>query len=200
MESKTIYLVRHGKIKMPNNQRSYIGQLDLPLSEEGRKQAQELSSKLSNKKIDAIYCSDLSRCVDTAKEIADKHGIIPKTRVDLREISLGKWEGLAFSEVAQRFPEEFNKRGEDIAHFLTPKGESFADCSIRVQGAFHDILREPFQNIVIVGHAGINRLITCHILGVPLNNLFTISQDYGCLNIIMTGKFGYRLKLLNSTS
>jgi alpha-ribazole phosphatase len=200
MESKMIYLVRHGKIKLVDTERRYIGQLDLTLTVEGYKQAQALSSQLSLEKIDAVYCSDLSRCMSTAKVIADRHGLIPKARTDLREISLGKWEGLSFSDGARRFPEEFKQRGEDIGYFRPPDGESFADCRNRVLAAFADILQSPFNHIVIVGHAGINRLIICHMLGIPLNNLFTISQDYGCLNILKVANFGYRVKLLNSTS
>ena len=197
MEQKTIYLVRHGKIKT-DSQRSYIGQIDLPLTEEGRMQAQALAGKFSKLNIDEIYCSDLSRSRDTAQEIAMAHGLVPLERADLREISLGKWGGLKFAEVARRYPREFKQRGTDIGYFRPPGGESFADCSKRVLTAFQDILEKPNNNILIVGHAGINRLIICHVLGLPLDNLFRIGQDYGCLNIILSGKFGYRLKLLNA--
>ncbi|NLT96489.1 MAG: alpha-ribazole phosphatase [Clostridia bacterium] len=197
MDQKTIYLVRHGKIKT-DTQRCYIGQIDLPLTGEGFQQAKALSNKLGRLKIEAVYSSDLSRSRDTAKEIALKHGLIPQERADLREISLGKWEGVTFAEVSTRYPEEFKRRGEDIGYFRPPGGESFADCSQRIVAAFQDILKTPFQNIVIVGHAGINRVLICHVLGLPLDNLFRISQDYGCLNVIIAGKFGYRLKLLNA--
>ena len=194
---KTIYLIRHGKIDLKDGERRYIGQIDIPLTEEGRGQAKALALKLRQLKIEAIFCSDLSRSRETAREIAMEHGLDLLERKDLREISLGKWEGLKFAEVAQRYPREFKQRGADIGYFRPPGGESFADCSQRVVAAFYDILNTEYKNILIVGHAGVNRLLLCHVLGIPLNNLFRIGQDYGCLNIISKGKFGFRVKLIN---
>ncbi|NLW25311.1 MAG: alpha-ribazole phosphatase [Clostridia bacterium] len=194
---KTIYLIRHGKIDLKDGERRYIGQIDIPLTEEGREQAKALALKLRQLKIEAIFCSDLSRSLDTAREIAKEQELVPLARKDLREISLGKWEGLKFAEVAQRYPREFKQRGADIGYFRPPGGESFADCSQRVQAAFYDILSNKHKNILIVGHAGVNRLIICHVLGLPLNNMFRIGQDYGCTNIILKGKFRFRVKLLN---
>ncbi|MBS3976691.1 MAG: histidine phosphatase family protein [Syntrophomonadaceae bacterium] len=200
MEQKLIYLVRHGKIELEDDHRRYIGQIDPPLCKEGKEQARSLGDRLNRVKIEGVFCSDLSRSVDTAREIAVRHGLISQERADLREISLGRWEGLKFAEVARCYPKEFKERGADIGYFRPPGGESFADCSGRVVAAFHEIVQSPFNSVAIVGHAGINRLIICHILGLPLANLFRISQDYACLNIIMAGDFGFRLKLLNQTT
>ena len=133
---KTIYLIRHGKIDLKDGERRYIGQIDIPLTEEGREQAKALALKLRQLKIEAIFCSDLSRSLDTAREIAKEQELVPLARKDLREISLGKWEGLKFAEVAQRYPREFKQRGADIGYFRPPGGESFADCSQRVVAAF----------------------------------------------------------------
>jgi probable phosphoglycerate mutase len=52
-------------------------------------------------------------------------------------------------------------------------------------------------NILIVGHAGINRLLLCHMLGMPIENLFRFSQDYACINIIVYERGQYCVKLLN---
>lgn len=200
MEPKMIYLIRHGKIEREDEQRCYIGQIDLPLSKEGRIQAKQLSARLSKLKIDAVFSSDLSRSLETATQIAAVHRLIPQVRPDLREIAMGDWEGLTFAEVARSYPKEFKQRGADIGYFRPPHGESFADCSHRVIAVFHEIINSSFHNIVILGHAGVNRLLICHVLGMPLANLFRISQDYACLNVIMIGDFGYRLKLLNSNT
>lgn len=200
MAQKVIYLVRHGRIELQDNQRRYIGQIDLPLNDKGKEQARLLAQRLSQIKIEAVYCSDLSRSVDTAKEIAARHDLFPLARADLREVSLGKWEGLKFAEVASRFPKEFRERGVDIGYFRPPGGESFSDCQTRVVEAFHEILSTSFEKIAIVGHAGVNRLLICHMLGMQLANLFRISQDYACLNIIQADEYGFRLKLLNGLS
>lgn len=199
MGFKKIYLVRHGSIKVDNEQKSFIGQIDLPLSDEGLEQVSRLGEMLRKIKITSVYCSDLERSIVTAGVISAYHNVDPTVRSELREISLGDWEGLTFAEVINRYPAEFKQRGADIVNFSPHNGESFYDCSKRVIKAFEDIIMESTGNTVIAGHAGVNRLIICHVLGMPIENLFNISQDYGCLNIIFTGKSHSRLMLMNDT-
>lgn len=197
MEPRTVYLVRHGKIRQEDDQRRYIGQLDLPLSEEGIRQAQVIQKRLAQAVIGAVYCSDLARSRRTAELIAGDRAVAVIPRSGLREIALGEWEGCSFADIARRFPEEFKARGADIGYYRVPGGESFADCSRRVTGAFHEVLGSSRGDILIVGHAGVNRLLLCHMLGMPVANLFRISQDYGCINIIQCSNAGYQVKLLN---
>lgn len=199
MGQKVIYLIRHGKPELVDEQRRFIGQIDLPLSAEGQRQAQMLGAKLKSRKIDAVYCSDLIRSVETSREIASLHGLEPQVRPQLREIGLGKWDGVTFSEIARVYPKEFRQRGNDIVYFRPPEGESFADCNTRALAAFQEINRASHENIVIVGHAGVNRLLLCHILGMPLNNLFRIAQSYACMNIILVNETSYQVNSLNMT-
>jgi probable phosphoglycerate mutase len=197
METRKIYLARHGRIRLEDDQRRYIGQLDLPLSGEGVRQAEVLAKRLGQTGITAVYCSDLARSRQTAEIIAAHGGKTVTPRSDLREISLGEWEGCTFVDIIRRFPDEFRARGADIAYYRVPRGESFADCSLRVVAAFHDILGKSTGDIAIAGHAGVNRLLLCHVLGLPLGNLFRIGQDYGCINIIQCSEAGFQLQLAN---
>jgi alpha-ribazole phosphatase len=195
-EPRTIYLVRHGKIELPDDQRRYIGQYDLPLAEKGIEQACCLQQRLEGARITAAYCSDLSRSRRTAEIIVNDKDIRIFVRKDLREINLGEWEGRTFTEIEREFPDEFKKRGADIANFRVPAGESFADCNNRVLAAFHDILETSSGNILIAGHAGVNRIILCYSMGVALQDLFTIQQDYGCMNIIQNSSAGLQVVLI----
>lgn len=197
MDKRTIYLTRHGKIRLEDDQRRYLGQLDPPLSEEGVRQARAMAGLLAKAAITAVYGSDLARSWQTATIIAGEKGVGAQTLRDLREISLGEWEGCTFADIARRFPDKFRARGADIAYYRVPGGESFADCSKRVVAAFHALLAVSSGDILIVGHAGVNRVLLCHILGMPLANLFRLSQDYGCLNIIQLSDTGCNLKLAN---
>src|SRR5208283_2442932 len=118
---------------------------------------------------------------------------------DLMEINLGAWEGCTFADIEQRFPEEFRKRGSDIVHYRVPAGESFDDCNKRILAAFQDILEASTGNILIVGHAGVNRMILCHIMGMPLQDLFKIRQEYGCMNVIQESFTGLQVvKIVNN--
>ena len=194
-----MFLIRHGRIQTQDDDKRYIGQIDLPLDEEGIRQSVCLQKRLAGEDISTIYSSDLSRTRKTAEIIAADRGIRIIIRKDLREISLGEWEGCTFIDIERRFPAEFKARGEDIANYRVPGGESFAECGQRVVKAFDDILRSSSGNILIVGHAGVNRLILCNVLGIPPINLFRINQDYGCLNIIKCRNTNRRVELTNDT-
>ena len=197
MAMRTVYLIRHGTIKMETDQRCYIGQLDVPLNETGFQQASNLQKRFERAAISAVYCSDLLRTRQTAEIIVANRPLELIARQDLREIHLGEWEGCTFSDIAQRFPNEFKARGVDIGYYCVPGGESFANCSSRVVAAFHEIMANSTGNVLIVAHAGVNRLLLCYMLGMPLANLFRISQDYGCLNIVHCNNSVYHVQLVN---
>jgi broad specificity phosphatase PhoE/CTP:molybdopterin cytidylyltransferase MocA len=182
---RVIYLVRHGAIQSPADPRRFIGQVDLPLNAEGFRQAEQLAEALEDVPLSAVFCSDLKRAVDTAQIIAKPHQFSCIPRRDLREISLGLWEGLTFDEVRSQHPEEFRARGFDIVHYRPPQGESFLDCALRFIPAFYEILNSTRGNILIVGHAGVNRIILSQALCRSLEGLFGIDQEYGCLNILV---------------
>jgi alpha-ribazole phosphatase len=199
MENRVIYLIRHGKIHREDDQRRYIGQIDLPLAKEGISQAQNLQKRFERADISAVYCSSLLRSIQTAKIIVDSRSLPIILREDLREINMGEWEGCTFGEIAQRFPNEFKARGVDIVSYRVPGGESFADCNRRAVAALEDIMVSTSGNLMIIGHAGLNRLLLCHMLGMPIKNIFRIGQDYGCLNVIQCGNTGYQVKLMNGS-
>jgi alpha-ribazole phosphatase len=197
MDPRLIYLARHGQIQLEDDQRRYIGQIDLPLSAEGRRQALQLKRGLAHAELGAIACSDLTRTRQTAELIAEGSGVPVRLCPELREVAMGEWEGATFRDIATRFPEAYRARGQDLAGFRVPGGESFVQCGERVVRAFEALLGSTRGPLLIVGHAGPNRLLLCHVLGLPVASLFRISQDYGCLNVIQCGTSGYQVKLVN---
>ena len=179
----TIYLLRHGALSKTWRER-FVGQIDPPLGREGIRQAEALARTLSRQRIDAIFCSDLVRSQQTASIIATAASMPFTARRDLREIALGDWEGLLRGEVAEHDPDQFAARGRNIEHHRIPGGESFADCRERVLAAWAAIIRPEWEHVVVVGHAGINRLLLCHFMGIPVVRVFSLRQDYGCVNVV----------------
>ncbi len=198
MSATTLYLVRHGAIIRVAG-KAYIGQIEAPLSEEGVEQAWALRKWLEPVHFSHVFSSDLSRAQRTGRIIASRRIKSIETIPALREICLGEWEGFTFREIEKRFPEEFAARGRDIENWRPPGGESFADCRARVMDTMRGVIGNSQGNILVVGHAGVNRLILCDILGIPIANLHSIGQDYGCLNIIDFNSERTRLRLLNYT-
>lgn len=194
----TLYLVRHGAVISVSG-KAYIGQIEAPLSEEGVEQAWALRKWLEPVHFNAAFSSDLSRAQRTCRIITGQRRILHDTLPSLREISLGEWEGFSFREIEQRFPEEFAARGRDIENWRPPAGESFADCRIRVLRTLNELLSQHQGNILIVGHGGVNRLVLCEVLGIPVKNLHSLGQDYGCVNIIDFSAKRTRVQLINYT-
>ncbi len=110
---------------------------------------------------------------------------------------MGTWDGEKFSKIKKIFPLEFEKRGNDIINYKTPCGESFFECSLRAINAFIKITKESKEDIVIISHAGINRCILCTLLKIDLKNMFSIPQDYGCINIIEKKEDEFLIKQIN---
>jgi probable phosphoglycerate mutase len=195
----TVYLMRHGDIRQ-DNVRRYIGQADIELNATGRSQAIRWRKELADIPLKRIYCSDLSRSHETACIIAEGRNAPVQPLTKLREINMGAWDGQAMDDVRAHYSGEYEKRGADMVYYRPPAGECFADVAARVIPLFEEIVRNTAGNLLIVGHAGVNRIILSHILGMPLDNLFRLRQDYGCLNVIDCGREGMRLREMNLDS
>jgi probable phosphoglycerate mutase len=184
MKKRMIYLIRHAEPLRESREKIFLGYSNPPLSPHGIRQARSLARVLQGRQIEAVYCSDLQRSKQTAEIIAAGLQVDVKSQVGLREISLGEWEGFTFGDVRQKYPAEYEKRGKDIVNYRPPGGESFADLAGRVLPAFAKIAEETAGNIVIVGHAGVNRVILCHLQQIDLRHLLSIKQEYGQVTVI----------------
>jgi broad specificity phosphatase PhoE len=148
--------------------------------------------------LSAVYCSGLTRAVQSAEIIAKPHSLSPVRIADLRERSFGLWEGMTFSEIKEDYPNEFAAWAANPLAYSPMGGETTLAVRDRVIGAVDTILSEHAgQDVAVVAHGGVNRIILCHILGIPLENLFRIEQDYAALNIIEFWEKYPVLKLLN---
>jgi len=167
------------------------------LSDTGRSQALSWRTALEHVAFRRIYCSDLVRAQLTAEILATGSPRSVTILPELREINLGQWDGLTAEQVKTKFPGEWEKRGANFAEYRPAGGESFADLSNRVVPVFADISDTSDDAVVVIGHAGVNRVMLCHVLGMPIANLFRIRQDYGALNIIERSGDLWQVCLMN---
>ncbi len=182
---RTVLLIRHGAVEGDAEGR-FLGAADVPMSAAGEAQVRGLAARLRPRVApDAIYCSDLSRSRRTAELLASGSAVPIRVRPALREIDMGDWQGLSRREVAERRPADYAARGRDIANFRPTGGESFADLAARVLPCWRDLVEDgETQVVAIAGHAGVNRVILCHLIGAPLANLFRIAQPPACVNVV----------------
>ena len=179
----TIYLIRHGETEDADACR-YKGHIDVPLSANGIEQIKKLASFLSGK-VKVIYSSGLDRAKKSAEIIAEPLGVKPFIVDELKERNFGEWEGMSFDEISGKWPDAFNAWARDPLRFSPIGGESTLDLRDRVMPAFNKIMEDhEGEDIAIVSHGGVNRVILCEMLGIPLENIFRIEQDFGALNVI----------------
>ncbi len=181
-----IYLWRHPE-PAGADQGRFLGQTDPRLSPRGRQQAAEMAQRMAEVELAAVYSSDLIRSQQAAGAISRAQpGIVrAKAMASLRELNLGRWEGKTFAQVQREFAQDVASRLQDPLGFRIPGGESLSDLAGRVLPVFKDLVESSRGKAVcLVGHAGVNRVIICWLLGAPLENLFRLQQDYACLNLI----------------
>ena len=196
MPANAIYLLRHGDSRTDDVKR-YIGRTDNPLNVTGRAQAEFWRKELQDITFQGIFCSTLRRSQETASIIAEGRETAVQALIPLQEINMGSWENLPLDELRRNAPEEYERRGANLAEHRPPGGESFHDLASRVLPLFRELGSTTTGNLLIVGHAGVNRVILCHLLNLPTKNLFQIRQEYGCLNIIHRTETGLLPYLIN---
>ncbi len=175
-----IDLMRHGE---PVGGRMYRGQRDDPLSAKGWEQMRVAVG--DHRPWDCILSSTLSRCSEFACELAARHALPLETDDRLKEIGFGAWEGRTATELRAENPAGFDDfYANPVAH-RPPGAESLNDFGARVLAAWNDVLaRHADQHVLIVAHAGVMRMVLCHILEIPLRRMFSVHVPNACLTRI----------------
>jgi alpha-ribazole phosphatase len=178
-----LYLVRHGETEGAPDR--FYGWTDVALSQAGRMRMLRLADRLMGQGVSELFCSPLRRARESADVLATRLDIGLTVCPELREWNFGRWEGLAYAEVAARYPEDVAARQRDRVGFRFPGGETLADLDDRVTKWMAALVeRCRGEAVGIVAHGGVNRVILCRALGMPLEHLLRIEQDFSCLNIV----------------
>ncbi|MFQ5522248.1 MAG: histidine phosphatase family protein [Acidimicrobiia bacterium] len=142
-------LVRHGRTQA-NVERRWQGQGDWDLDEVGRLQAEALAAWYG--KWSRVYSSPLRRATSTAERVA-RNGVVPVE--ELKELNMGRWEGLTTDEIIERWPElmaTIHRHGVDLRRGET--GETWGELTARVRAAMARIEPVAGEPTVVVAHGG----------------------------------------------
>ncbi|SCL17515.1 probable phosphoglycerate mutase [Micromonospora nigra] len=156
------------------------GQTDVPLNDLGREQARIAAPLLAALRPDAVVASDLRRAADTAAALAALTGLPVRTDARLRERHFGRWQGLALTEAAARFPTEYARwragdpdPGADI--------ESMDDLGKRIGTALQEAVDAvPGGTVVVATHGGAARQGCGYLIGWDHLVLRTIGSLQNC--------------------
>lgn len=149
---------------------------------------------------DVIYTSPLRRCADFAHELSGILALPIEMDARLMEIGFGAWEGKTADELRSADPGCVERFWMDpVAH--RPEGaEAIDDFRSRVESACRDILAaHPGKRVLVVGHAGISRMMICLALGCPPQHMFRIQvENAGVTRLHFRNVGANRLPLLVS--
>jgi probable phosphoglycerate mutase len=197
-----ILLVRHGATQLTSENR-FSGSVGVELSDEGREQVRRLAARLHDDKVAAVYCSPLSRTVETATILSKPHGLQPIHRDGLREISHGRWEGLTRREVEERFPGEYEAWDSDPFTFAPVGGESGVAVLARSLPVIREIVvAHEGQCVLVVSHKATLRILISSLLGFDARGYRDrLDQSPACLNVVeFKDPVRARLMLFNDVS
>lgn len=173
-----IALVRHGVTDWNYDGRAQ-GHSDIPLNEEGRRQAEAVAARLSTERWDAIYCSNLSRALSTAQAIARRTGHELTLDARLRERNIGVAEGTVEAERQARWP--------GVPFNSLPGLENNQELGERGLGVLTEIAkRHPGQRLIVVSHGG---LIATFLREITDGSMpYSISRNTGISPVLYDGQ------------
>jgi broad specificity phosphatase PhoE len=163
----TIWLLRHGETEWSRSDR-HTGLTDVPLTEQGQRDADGLAARVAPIRAGLVLCSPLSR----ARETAHRAGLVPDaTTDDLVEWDYGAWEGRTTSEIRQQLGDPtWVVWDHPIPAGVSP-GEQLSDVAARVERVITRC--EPMlvqdRDCILIAHGHVLRILTARWLALPAN-------------------------------
>jgi broad specificity phosphatase PhoE len=169
-----LFVLRHGETAW-SRERRFTGARDVPLSDAGRRQCEQVAAALAPAPLGAVYASPQERARTTAEALAKPHRLEVRVMDAFREMAFGDWEGLTRDEVAARFPDDWATWREAPDRLVRPGAETLGAVAARV-GAGLEAIRaaHPDGTAALVTHAIVVRLLVLGALGLGPDRLWTI--------------------------
>jgi len=169
-----IYLIRHTRTATEAG--LCYGRSDVALAASFSEDLPALKQKLPELTEDCrVFSSPLGRCTQLAESLSAK----VTTDERLLELNFGAWEGIRFDAID---PDLLRHWSANFVETAPPHGESFTDLYERIGDFWRDLLQEPFEQVLIVTHAGAIRALLAHVLTLPLANAFQLRIDPGSVH------------------
>lgn len=154
-----LYVTRHGETVW-NREKRFQGHMNSDLTQKGIQAAELLSIRMEDIDIDYIISSPIKRAYQTAEIVRGKKNVDIITDDGLKEINLGKFEGLTYDEIYEKYSDIMNKIIEDPHNVCYPDGESLNLFHKRVSESIKNILMKyEGKKILIVAHGGVVKSI-----------------------------------------
>ena len=174
----TVYILRHADKEQRDFFNPQLNHQDQPISPKGRSDAQKLCSFFYGKQISAIYVSAYQRTRQTIEYVARQSNITPIVDNRLNEIDNGRFDGLTDQEIQHSFPDIWNAFIERKSDFRFPNGETGEEAQRRIVDMLETTyLQHNDDNVILVSHEGLIRILMCHITGIPVYKRWNFHVD-----------------------
>jgi len=199
MKGTALYLVRHGRT-IWNKEQIFRGRKDVPLDDVGRQEAQTLAAHLKHESFAAVYASPLSRARETANILAEPHGLDVCILEAFNDLRFGEWEGLTRNDVRARYPDLYRLWEKEPQRVIFPGGEGLADVRARATAGIQNlVVRHPREQIVVVTHRVVLKVVICALLALDDSHFWNIGQDTTAVNRFDFHDGRWIVSLLNDT-
>ena len=162
-----LFLIRHARADYRPG-RLYGWTPGVHLAPDGLEEAKRLGERLEPVRFNAVYCSPLERCQETAEAVVSGRGLQIKTMDGLGEVQYGSWTGKSFKTLAKT--KLWRTVQLNPSHATFPGGESLRAMQARGVEAIEDIrARHKRGNVAVVTHADLLKAVVAHYLGMHLD-------------------------------
>jgi len=190
--SATLLLMRHGETAW-NREKRIMGDLDIPLTEEGRVQCADAAALLAQFGIHRIVTSPLARAAESADIVASHLGVPVSADARLVEVRFGEWQGRTYDEVGG--DPRYHAFAADPVANQTPGGETVAHVQKRGLEGLNSL--RAGECVLFVTHGDIIRTLLCHFLATPLAEYRRIRTDNCGLSAVSISRGAPEVKFLN---
>ncbi len=192
----TIYLVRHAVT--PHTGHKLTGWMEgVHLTEEGRAQAERTADLLAEVPFKAVYASPIDRTIETARIVANRHGLDVKVNHDIGEVRYGKWTNRSLKTLARTKLWSTIQRWPSAVRF--PDGETLREVQTRAVDGIEKLRTErPRDTLCCVSHGDVIKLIVAHYLGLHIDLFQRIFIGPGSVSVIHVSDYGPQVMSLNA--
>jgi alpha-ribazole phosphatase/probable phosphoglycerate mutase len=194
-----LYFLRHGQTTWNADGNRYAGATDVPLTETGIAQARKGAELIRDLNFDAVYCSGLSRALETAKLALEGRDVPIVQDPRLNEMNYGNWEGKTHAEILAESDNHWHDWMTDPDAWRPgANGELASELVGRVTAFLYDIL-QPGRTVLAVAHHTTGRLLIAHMLEMPLANYRRLQLDNASLSLFERSDRGDIWQFINRT-
>ena len=191
---RRLYLLRHGAVAYFDDDGRPVAPDDVPLTAEGREQAEATRALLDGVELDRVIASGLPRTVETAALVAPGHEV--ETWPELREIAGDRFSAIPPEELEEAFVHAFRGIVPNEKRFLG--GETIGELFDRVLPALERLVADDgWDTALVVAHGAVNRAILSYALTGERLFLGRFEQAPGCLNVLDVDETDWVVRAVN---